>query len=69
MTAAISAAGALVSYLEDTQKDSFGLKKISTLRQDSYMFLDAATQRNLELTHNLKDGSSEGTLLWFSMKH
>src|SRR3990170_2010452 len=64
MTAAISAAGALVSYLGDTQKETFGLKKISPLRQDSYMFLDAATQRNLELTHNLKDGSHEGTLLW-----
>jgi len=64
MTAAISAAGALVSYLEDTQKDAFSLKKISTLRNDSYMFLDAATQRNLELTHNLKDGSREETLLW-----
>ncbi len=64
MTAAISAAGALVSYLEDTQKDAFNLIKISTLRKDSYMFLDAATQRNLELTHNLKDGSREGTLIW-----
>jgi DNA mismatch repair protein MutS len=28
------------------------------------MFLDAATQRNLELTHALKDGTREGTLLW-----
>jgi DNA mismatch repair ATPase MutS len=28
------------------------------------MFLDAATQRNLELTHNLMVDSSEGTLLW-----
>jgi DNA mismatch repair protein MutS len=64
MTAAISAAGALVSYLEDTQKETFRFKKITTLRQDSYMLLDAATQRNLELTHNLKDGSNEGTLLW-----
>lgn len=64
MTTAISAAGALVSYLEDTQKETFILKKINTLRQDSYMFLDAVTQRNLELTHNLKDGSHEGTLLW-----
>lgn len=64
MTAAISAAGALVSYLEDTQKDTLKLRKISTLRRDSHMFLDAATQRNLELTHNLKDGSYEGTLLW-----
>ncbi len=64
MTAAISAAGALVSYLEDTQKGIFSFKKIITLRQDSYMFLDAATQRNLEVTHNLKDGSNEDTLLW-----
>lgn len=28
------------------------------------MLLDAATQRNLELTHNLKDNSIDGTLLW-----
>ncbi len=28
------------------------------------MFLDTPTQRNLELVHNLKDGSTEGTLLW-----
>jgi DNA mismatch repair protein MutS len=28
------------------------------------MLLDAATQRNLELTHNLKEGLNEGTLLW-----
>jgi DNA mismatch repair protein MutS len=64
MNAAISAAGALVSYIEETQKETFFLKKISALRQDAYMFLDASTQRNLELTHNLKDGSQEGTLLW-----
>jgi DNA mismatch repair protein MutS len=64
MSAAVSAAGALISYLEDTQKELFRLKKISTVRPDSFMFLDAATQRNLELIHNLMDGSSEGTLLW-----
>ena len=63
MAAAISAAGALVSYLEDTQKETFLLRKIATLRQDSYMFLDASTQRNLELTHALNDGAVEGTLL------
>jgi DNA mismatch repair protein MutS len=63
MNAAISAAGALVSYLEETQKGSFFLKKISPLRHKSYMFLDAATQRNLELAHNLKDSSNENTLL------
>ena len=64
MNSAISAAGALVSYIEETQKETFFLKKISALRQGAYMFLDASTQRNLELTHNLKDGSQEGTLLW-----
>jgi DNA mismatch repair protein MutS len=64
MSAAISAAGALVNYLEDTQKETFSLKKIITLRRNYYMFLDAATQRNLELTHNLKDNSQDGTLLW-----
>jgi len=64
MTAAISAAGALVNYLVETQRETFSLKKISQLRKDSCMFLDAPTQRNLELTRNLRDGSQEGTLLW-----
>ncbi len=63
-SAAISAAGALIHYLESTQKGFPAFKKITTLQQTDYMFLDAATQRNLELTHNLKDGSRENTLLW-----
>jgi DNA mismatch repair protein MutS len=62
-TAAISSAGALISYLENTQKDLIRFKKITTLKQSANMFLDAATQRNLELVHNLRDGSREGTLL------
>ncbi len=64
MTAAISAAGALINYLEETQKENLNFKKISTLKQTSFMLLDAATQRNLELTHNLKTRTEEGTLLW-----
>lgn len=64
LTAGIAAAGALVSYIENTQKGLSAFRKISTLRQASYMFVDASTQRNLELTHNLKDGTREGTLLW-----
>jgi DNA mismatch repair protein MutS len=63
LTAAISAAGALISYLEATQREMVRFKKITTLKQTANMFLDAATQRNLELTHNLKDGSRDGTLL------
>jgi DNA mismatch repair protein MutS len=64
LSAAISAAGALISYLEETQKNVLGVKKISSLEQHSYLFLDASTQRNLELTHTIKDGSREETLLW-----
>ena len=63
MNAAVSAAGALISYIEDTQKELTGFKKITTIRQTAYLFIDAATQRNLELTHSLRDGSREGTLI------
>ncbi|MBI4683676.1 MAG: DNA mismatch repair protein MutS [Nitrospirae bacterium] len=64
MNAAISAAGALINYLEETQKENLNFKKVSTLKQTSFMFLDSATQRNLELVHNLKDRTEENTLLW-----
>jgi DNA mismatch repair protein MutS len=63
-SAAISAAGALIHYLENTQRGLPAFKKITMLQQTANMFLDAPTQRNLELTHNLKDGSRENTLLW-----
>ncbi len=59
---AISAAGALLSYLKDTQKGSIRFRRLSPLRENTYMFLDSVTQRNLELTKNLK-GGREGTLL------
>lgn len=64
MTAAISAGGALINYLKETQKENLNFKKISAINQTSYMFLDAATQRNLELIYNLKNKTEEGTLLW-----
>jgi DNA mismatch repair protein MutS len=63
LTSAISAAGALLGYLENTQKEALAFKKVTTLKQASCMFVDAATQRNLELTRSLKDGSREGTLI------
>lgn len=63
LASAISSAGALVAYLEQTQKEVLPFKKLTPLRQTSYMFVDAATQRNLELNRSLKDGSREGTLV------
>lgn len=64
MTAPVSAAGALISYLKDTQGEGLSLKRPVVLRDDSHMFLDASTERNLELVRNLKDGTSAETLLW-----
>jgi DNA mismatch repair protein MutS len=63
MNAAISAAGALIHYLEDTQRIPLKLKKITPIRENSFMFLDATTQRNLEVLHRIQDDSSEGTLI------
>ncbi len=63
MDIAISAAGALLSYLEDTQKD-ITFKKIFVFNPSSFMFLDSTSCRNLEILHNLQDGSPYGTLLW-----
>ncbi len=63
MERAISAGGALLCYLQETLT-TLPFNRINVLRQNSYMFLDAATKKNLELTHNLKDSSEKGTLLW-----
>ena len=63
---AISAAGALLAYLEETQKNSLAhIRKINVLRRTLYMGLDASTRRNLELTQPLRfEGSKKGTLLY-----
>lgn len=63
MIVAISAAGALLNYLEETQKDALSFNKISVLRRESHMMLDAVTQRNLEITENMRTGEMEGSLL------
>ncbi|MBI4682506.1 MAG: DNA mismatch repair protein MutS [Nitrospirae bacterium] len=64
MIVAVSAAGALLNYLEETQKDTLTFKKINVLRRDSKMLLDAATLRNLEISRNMRSGEVEGSLLW-----
>ena len=59
------AAGALLSYLQETQK--FDLSHIRTLDrfgEGRYMELDYTTRRNLELTENLRSGEKRGSLLW-----
>ncbi len=59
-----SAAGALLQYLLDTQKNALThIKKIVVRSNQQVMLLDASTFRNLEITHNIRDASTRGTLL------
>jgi len=62
---AASAAGALMKYLNETQRNA--LEHISTLKIDqgsSAMLLDRNTRRNLELTESLRSRTRKGSLLW-----
>jgi DNA mismatch repair protein MutS len=64
-TQALQAAGALLSYLYETQKTD--LSHISTLRfytGEQYMELDLTARRNLELTETLRTKEKRGSLLW-----
>ncbi|NOZ50774.1 MAG: DNA mismatch repair protein MutS [Chloroflexi bacterium] len=62
---AISAAGALIAYLHETQKQVLGqLLALHTYSIDAYMLLDPATRRNLELVETLREGQRKGSMLW-----
>ncbi|HEX4293256.1 MAG TPA: DNA mismatch repair protein MutS [Rhizomicrobium sp.] len=61
--AELSAAGALIAYLELTQKGKFpALAPPSRAATNAHMSIDAATRRNLELTETLS-GERKGSLL------
>ena len=65
-TLAISASGALLQYLEETQKNSLShIHGIRFLARNGFMQMDIATRRNLELTEPLRfDGDRRSTLLY-----
>ena len=63
--AAIQAAGALLSYLYETQKTD--LSYLHTLRYyaaGQFLELDPVARRNLELTETLRGKEKKGSLLW-----
>ena len=61
---AVSAAGAIVQYLAETQKAALQqLTQLSTYSTQAFMTLDAATRRNLELTSTIRGGTVRGSLL------
>lgn len=64
LTTAIDAAGALLLYLQETQKSDLShIKRISPLSPSGYLIVDDASRRNLELTETLVGGHREGSLL------
>jgi DNA mismatch repair protein MutS len=64
MHVAISAAGALLQYLQDQLCLSIQhIQEVKPYSTSHFMSLDRITQRNLELTQSLHDGSRQNTLL------
>lgn len=63
--ACVASCGALMQYLHETQMSSLShINHIETYSVDSFMILDSATRRNLELTETLRDKKKRGSLLW-----
>lgn len=61
----IIAAGALFTYLTETQKTA--LSHMTTIRPysaDTYMLIDSSSRRNLELVETLREKQKRGSLLW-----
>ncbi|MBI2906301.1 MAG: DNA mismatch repair protein MutS [Chloroflexi bacterium] len=61
---ATAAAGAIIHYLEETQKGALTqLNGLSTYSAEAYMVLDAQTRRNLELFQSNRLGTATHSLL------
>ncbi len=62
---AVRAAGGLLEYLDDTQKETqIPLQPICTYTLTEYLILDNQTRRNLEITQTVRDGTFHNSLLW-----
>ena len=60
---ATRAAGAILHYLQETQKGAVGqIQRLATYSVEGFMALDTATRRNLELTESL-GGERSGSLM------
>ncbi len=62
---AIGAVGALLAYLEQTQRALLPqLRPITVHAPEDHMALDGPTRRNLEIDRTMRGGAAEGSLLW-----
>ncbi|NMB96390.1 MAG: DNA mismatch repair protein MutS, partial [Clostridiaceae bacterium] len=61
----VNACGALLSYLEQTQKVNLThIREIKSYQIEEYMSLDVATRWHLELTETMRDKTRKGSLIW-----
>ncbi len=62
---ALRAAGAIIQYLSETQKNALRLlTSLKTYSTSDFMILDPATRRNLELSETIRGREKKGSLLW-----
>ncbi len=60
----IKSAGALMEYVEQTQKrDLWHISSIKYIKNSENLIIDSTALKNLELTESLRDGSKKATLL------
>ncbi|MDE7436255.1 MAG: DNA mismatch repair protein MutS [Lachnospiraceae bacterium] len=61
----VTAAGALLKYLYETQKNSLSnLVSIHPYTTGKFMVIDSSSRRNLELVETLREKQKRGSLLW-----
>ncbi|MGB9696139.1 MAG: DNA mismatch repair protein MutS [Ignavibacteria bacterium] len=64
MTVGLIAAGCVMNYLNETQKNRLHhIKKIYRYDYTDYIMLDPSTKRNLEIISSIAEGGREGSLL------
>ena len=64
MKAAVCAAGAVVHYVRENQKQKLAhITRIETYHLDKYLRVDQLSRQNLELFKNIRSGSRKATLL------
>ena len=62
---AVCAAGALIEYVNNTQKRSLShINSLEYIKDNDFMFLDYNTKRNLELFETLSERKRFGSLIW-----
>jgi len=64
LPAGVRAAGALIFYVRETQKQKIELfTRLETYALDQYLMVDDLSCRNLELEKNIRSGTRRGTLI------